>query len=226
VNHATSLLSHVQALHGAGRISATGLAEATAYTLLINGRFLRHRADYEDGLHQLCVARGLLDVLGSSARSTRDQALYSLFGDEAGPEIRYCAHELGSNKAYDVEGLVTHFGTKHREGLVEGYDALIAKVQAEGQKGEELQPLMWDDEPVPVRNPELVDALLKVQRAQRKLKAGTDEKGKASVTSGKKGVAAYDAILLALSDAEEIAKKLAEAQKVWHSLVSIVCSPG
>lgn len=162
-------------------------------------------------------------MLGSSARSTRDQALYSLFGDEAGPEIRYCAHELGSNKAYDVEGLVTHFGAKHQEGLVEGYDALIGKVRAEGQgtgegRSEELQPLLWDEEPVPVRNPELVDVLLRVQRGQAKLKASTDEKGKAGVTSGKKGVAAYDAILLALSDAEEIAKKLAEAQKVHQFL--------
>jgi signal recognition particle subunit SRP68 len=214
-------------------MSATGLAEATVYTLLLNGRFLRHRADYEDALHQLAVARGLLDELAGAARSTKQQALYALWGDEVGPEIRHCAHELGAQKAYDVEGLVAHFGAKHRAGLVEGYDALVKGVKEDGQGNEvakgqkgmaggELQPLFWEDEPVPVRNPELVDVLLKVQKAQSKLRADqgqtqgdkTKKSAPGSGVAGKKGVAAYDAILLALSDAEDVARKLAEAQKV------------
>jgi signal recognition particle subunit SRP68 len=229
VHWSTELLSHSQALYTSGRLSATSLAEATAYTLLTNGRFLRHRADYEDALHQLCVARGLLDELGKAAGSTRDQALYALFGDELGPEIRHCAHELGSNRSYDVEGLVSHFGAKHRAGLVEGYDSLVEKLKGEGAQGgkdearRQLDTLMWEDEPVPVRNPELVDVLLRVQKAQAKLRADQGDKGKkpesTSAATSKRGVAAYDAILLALSDAEDVARKLAEAQKVWISFV-------
>jgi signal recognition particle subunit SRP68 len=224
VNWSTELLSHAQALHASGRLSATSLAEATVYTVITNGRFLRHRADYEDALHQLCVARGLLDELSQAASSTRDQALYALFGDDVGPEIRHCAHELGSNRAHDVDGLVKHFGEKHRAELVSGYDALVQGIQAEAARGgadearRQLDVLMWEDEPVPVRNPELVDVLLRVQRAQAKLRADQGEKGKkpegASAATSKRGVAAYDAILLALSDAEEVSRKLAEAQKV------------
>jgi signal recognition particle subunit SRP68 len=231
VNWSTELLSHAQALHASGRLSATSLAEATVYTVITNGRFLRHRADYEDALHQLCVARGLLGELSRAASSTRDQALYALFGDEVGPEIRHCAHELGSNRAHDVDGLVKHFGEKHRAELVSGYDALVQGIQAEAARGgadearRQLDVLMWEDEPVPVRNPELVDVLLRVQRAQAKLRADQGEKGKkpegASAATSKRGVAAYDAILLALSDAEEVARKLAEAQKVKNLLAQM-----
>jgi signal recognition particle subunit SRP68 len=221
VHWSTELLSHAQALHAAGRLSATSLAEVTAYTLLTNGRFLRHRADYEDALHQLCVARKLLDALGAAAGSTRDQALYAVFSDAVGPEIRHCAHELGSNRAYDVPGLVAHFGAQHAAALVPEYDALVGGMQAEaapdGARGQ-LETLLWEDEPVPVRNPELVDVLLRVQRAQAKLRTDQGKKPEgASAATSKRGVAAYDAILLALSDAEDVARKLAEAQRVRSS---------
>jgi len=95
---------------------------------------------------------------------------------------------------------------------------------------------MWEDEPVPVRNPELVDVLLRVQEAEKRLKEaekleqreeaqGGTKKGRVGKgTRSKRGVAAYDAILLALSDAEEVARKLVEVQQVivrflkegWH----------
>ena len=74
--------------------------------------------------------------------------------------------------------------------------------------------------------PELVDVLIKVQEGEAKLKRETAELTE-DVKSGKKGkgkkgkgsrskrsVAAYDNILLALSDAEEVARKLVEAQQV------------
>jgi signal recognition particle subunit SRP68 len=75
---------------------------------------------------------------------------------------------------------------------------------------------MWEDQPVPVRNPELVDVLLRVQDAETRLAGDSGPEGRKGGTSAssKKSVAAYDAILLALSDAEEVARKLAEAQKV------------
>ena len=78
---------------------------------------------------------------------------------------------------------------------------------------------------MPVRNPELVDVLLKVQDAQERLSEDKvemkgeerlDKKGKMGKgAKSKRGVASYDAILLALSEAEEVARKLVEAQKVW-----------
>ncbi|KAH6917676.1 hypothetical protein BKA70DRAFT_1382472 [Coprinopsis sp. MPI-PUGE-AT-0042] len=211
VNWSTQMLSHCQSLYAADRLSAENLIQATAYTIILNGRFLRYRDDFEDALIQLSVARGLLDELASTAVTSRDQALAVLFSDEISPEIRHCAHELGRTKAYDIDGI--------------NYDALTSKLKSQGQaaeKGEsrmKLKELIWEGEPVPVRNPELVDVLLKVQDAEGRL-AEAQGQGSASGKShlkSKKGVAAYDAILLALSDAEELSRKLSEAQQVSAS---------
>ncbi|KAJ6519230.1 hypothetical protein C8R45DRAFT_15527 [Mycena sanguinolenta] len=227
VNWSTQLLSLSQTLYAASRLSAEDLLQVTIYTLILNGRFLRYRDEFEDALIQLSVSRGLLDELAASAPTSRDQALATLFSDEIGPEIRYCAHELGRTKAYDIDGIVAEIAGKHRNQIVEGCDAIVKKLNSEGAAAgqgasrKKLAELIWEDQPVPVRNPELVDVLLKVQEAEHRLDGF--QQGSSSSTS-KKGVAAYDAILLALSDAEEVARKLTEAQQLSGS--SSTSSPG
>jgi hypothetical protein len=208
-----------------------------AYTLVLNGRFLRYRDEFDDALVQLSVARGILDELAESADTSRDQALATYFGDEIGPEIRYCAHELGRARAYDVDSIVREQSAQHRAQIVDGYEALVQKLKNESgaeSKGNErkLQPLLWEGEPVPVRNPELVDVLVKVQEGEVKLKEESIEVSRPTQTDqerkkrrpakggkSKRGVAAYDNILLALSDAEDVARKLAEAQKNVSSVL-------
>lgn len=204
--------------------------QITVYTLILNGRFLRYRDEFEDALLQLSVARNLLDELADRAGTSRDQALATLFADDIGAEIRYCAHELGRSKAYDVDGIVKELASKHRNKIVEECDTLVAQLKREGEtSGKEevrkkLDTLVWEDQPVPVRNPELVDVLLKVQEAEARLEGadvperrekGDTGKKKQKGSGSKKGVAAYDAILLALSDAEDVARKLVEAQQVF-----------
>jgi len=237
VHWATQLLSQCQALYDAGRLGAANVLEMTAYTLILNGRFLRYRDEFEDALVQLCVARGILDELAERAETSRDQALATYFADEIGPEIRYCAHELGHAKAYDVDNIVREQSAQHRAQIVDGYDALLQKLRNEAgarSSGNErkLKPLLWEGEPVPVRNPELVDVLVKVQEGEVKLReesvevsrpAQTDQERKkrrpAKGGKSKRGVAAYDNILLALSDAEDVARKLVEAQNVSDVLL-------
>jgi len=196
----------------------------------LNGRFLSSRYEYDDALIQLSVARTLLDELANRAVTSRDQALATAFADEIGPEIRYSAHELGRAKAYDVDGIVSEVSSKQKNEIVVGYDALVNKLVEESAGGAEaerkkLKPVLWDGEPVPIRNPELVDVLLRVQHAEEALreaqgeKQTQDEGGKKKErvgkgTKSKRGVAAYDAILLALSEAEDVARKLVEAQQM------------
>lgn len=230
VHWSTQLLSHCQSLYASSYLSAEGLIQITIYTLILNGRFLRYRDNFEDAVIQLSVARHLLDELADRAATSRDQALATVFADEIGPEIRYCAHELGRERAYDVDAIAAELSGKHRGEIVEGCDALILKFRQEGEvagKGEgrkKLTTLMWEGQPVPVRNPELVDVLLRVQEAEAKITQSREpvraegvsdkgRKGKSGSHGSKKGVAAYDAILLALSDAEEVARKLVEAQQ-------------
>jgi len=215
VNWSTQLLSTCQSLHSSSRLSTSSLLEITVYTLILNGRFMLFRYAFEDALSQLAVARHLLDVLAENASTSRDQALYVLFSDQIGPEIRYSAHELGRDKAWDIDGIVKEFAVDNggRDELVEGGSELIQKLVKEAKgdgassKQRKLAPLVWEDQPVPIRNPELVDVLLKVQDAQKKLADGADGKAR----SGRKGVAAFDSILSALSDAEEVSRRLAES---------------
>ncbi|KAG9310266.1 hypothetical protein JVU11DRAFT_9384 [Chiua virens] len=225
VHWSTQLLSRCQSLYASSRLRASSLIQATVYTLVLNGRFLRYREDFEDALIQLSVARSLLDELAERAETSRDQALATLFADEIGPEIRYCAHELGREKAYDVDAIVRDLAGRHQGDIVEGYDKLVKTFREEraGAGGahdkKRLEMLVWEGQPVPVRNPELVDVLLKVQEAEGKISVprhGGDTgngKGKKKGLVSKKGVAAYDGVLLALSDAEEVARKLMEAQQ-------------
>lgn len=230
VHWSTQLLSHCQSLYASSRLKAFSLIQATVYTLIVNGRFLRYRDNFEDALIQLSIARSLLDELAERAETSRDQALATLFADEIGPEIRYCAHELGRARAYDVDAIVKELAGGHRGDIIEGYDGLIKTFRGEragagsAHDKKTLETLAWEGRPVPVRNPELVDVLLKVQEAEGKLavprdtrNTGTaDDQGKKKGKSlgSKKGVAAYDAVLLALSDAEDVARKLLEAQQV------------
>ncbi|KAE9385800.1 hypothetical protein BT96DRAFT_928631 [Gymnopus androsaceus JB14] len=212
-------------------ISAHDLLEATAYTLLLNGRFLLSREDHEDALSQLCVARYVLDLLASHAQTSRDHALAVLWIDQVGPLIRWSAHQMGRAKAYDVDAIVRDVAPKHIGDLVEGWDGVLAKFKEEGDqttsstlKGKggkagklDSSKLMWEGEVVPVRNPELVDVLLRVQGAEEKLSSSKQDSKTPSKSKGKGGkkaaVAAYDAVLAALSDAEDVARKLNEAQK-------------
>ncbi|KAJ7771957.1 hypothetical protein DFH07DRAFT_953249 [Mycena maculata] len=225
VSWSTQLLSLCQSLFAVSRLSAEHLLQVTIYTLILNGRFLRYRDEFEDALIQLSVARGLLDELAASAPTSRDQALATLFSDGIGPEIRYCAHELGRTKAYDIDGIVAGVAGKHRNNIVEGCDNIIKKLKSEGDvagKGasrKKLAELTWEGQPVPVRSPELVDVLLKVQEAEHRLdgyEQGSSADPKKAGPS-KKNIAAYDAILLALSDAEDVARKLVEAQHLSGS---------
>ncbi|KAF9524666.1 hypothetical protein CPB83DRAFT_860894 [Crepidotus variabilis] len=209
VNWATQLLSLCQTLHSSSRLSAESLLEITIYTVILNGRFLRYRDEFEDAVIRLSVARGLLDELANAASTSRDQALAIQFSDEIGPEIRYCAHELGHPKAYDVQGIAADLYPKHRNQIVNHVDNLISKLSSEGGSSNlkaKLKERIWEGEPVPVRYPELVDVLLKVEAAETAL-------GTSGTKKSKSGVTAYDAVLSSLSDAEEVARKLQESQQ-------------
>ncbi|KAI0035271.1 hypothetical protein K488DRAFT_76737 [Vararia minispora EC-137] len=244
VHWATTLLSQCQALHAAHRLPASALLEATAYTLLTNGRFLRARDELDDALVQLAVARAILDRLAASARSSRDQALAIAFADEVGPEIRFCAHELGRSRAYDVDAVVADVAGARAADIVEGYAGLLDELSRERASGAQddarrrLAEMEWEGEPVPVRNPELVDVLIRVQDSEAKLARESDElkRPESEGDTGKKGgkrskgnrskrsVAVYDSVLLALSDAEEAARKLVEVQQL--SGTTLAAAPG
>ncbi|CAE6491577.1 unnamed protein product [Rhizoctonia solani] len=199
------------------RISSTGLAEAAAYHLAIRGRLLRLQDEFQPGLEALVAARTVLDALSKAAGSSRDHAIYVQFSDEMAPEIRHCAHELGLARAYDIDGIVATLGNKVASALIKDYEKLLKGIQTEGtekqggDKAKRLQEIVWEGQPIPVRSPELVDVLLRVQQASEGLPATGQAHIKPTQTRGL--ITKFDAVLLALSEAEDVAKKLADAQK-------------
>jgi len=203
-------------LFGQTRISALAQAEALAYALVLRGKILRQREDFKAALGNLAVAKTLLDALAANASTSRDQALATAAMDEIAPEIRYCAHELGREKAYDIDGVVAEHAPKHLEILVPGHASLLAALAEQAKSAgttaaarKLLQPVTWEGTAVPIRNPELVDVFIRIQEAEAKL---DDDTGRDKSSRGK--VAKFDAVLLALSDAEDVARKLLEAHQL------------
>lgn len=216
------LLELCKTLHDNNRLTQDAFVQVNAYVLLLKGRIMRLRDEFDAALAHLSVGRTLLDQLSSSASTSHDQAVATVFIDEISPEIRHCAHSLGYERAYEIERIVKKEAPRHAEKLVAGYGKLIADLQEEATQSRDLAgksqlgELVWEGQPVPVRNPELVVALLKVENSSQKLastqflKAGTPQRAGKSRSK----IASFDGVLQALNDAEEVARKLSEAQKV------------
>ncbi|KAJ3799502.1 hypothetical protein GGU11DRAFT_500802 [Lentinula aff. detonsa] len=237
INWATQLLSLSQRLYTSHKLTAESLLECTAYLFLLNGRFLLSapREDFESALPQLCITRMILDILALHAGNSRDQALAVLWSDQVGPMVRWCAHQMGREKAYDVDSIVREVSEQNVRNLVDNWDEVVETFKKEvehqglGSNVNKLgkldeSKLMWEGEPVPVRSPELVDVLLRVQNAETKMTSssgGKDGKATKGGQGGKRAVAAYDSVLAALSDAEEVARKLSESEAQKASSSSI-----
>ena len=220
------LLELCKPLYNNKRLTQDAFVQVSAYVLLLTGRIMRLRDEFDAALAHLSVGRTLLDQLSGSASTSHDQAVATVFVDEISPEIRHCAHSLGFERAYEIDRIVKKEAPRHAEKLVPGYGKLIAELQEEAKQGKglvgraTLGGLVWEGQPVPVRNPELVDALLKVESSSQKLgssqalKLGTPQKAGKSRSK----IASFDGVLQALNDAEEVARKLSEAQKVTGSV--------
>jgi len=215
------LLDLCKPLHDNERLTQYAFVQVNAYVLLLKGRIMRLRDEFDPALAHLSVGRTLLDQLSGSASTSHDQAVATVFIDEISPEIRHCAHSLGFERAYEIDRIVKKEAPRHAEKLVPGYGKLIAELQEEAKRRglvgrATLSGLVWEGQPIPVRNPELVGALLKVESSSQKLGSGQALKPGTPQKAGKSRskIASFDGVLQALSDAEEVARKLSEAQKV------------
>lgn len=205
--------------------------------LILSGRFQLRREEFQPAVEHLAVSRSILDELSSSALTSHDQALYTVFADEISPEIRFAAHSLGRAKAYDIDGIVAEVAPKTRGTLFPQYQAVFASLRKETQGSDKeagrkkLREIIWEGRPVPIRNPELVDVFLKVQTAEDALNPSASDVRVEPVASGEKSkkvkkapktgrskIASYDEVLLALTDAEDVARKLAESQEVCRPI--------
>jgi signal recognition particle subunit SRP68 len=229
---AARLLSQCKVLFDAGRLKATHYAEVATYELLIKGRFQRIREEYDVGVASLAVARNMLDEFAANATTSHDQAIATVFIDDVAPEIRHCAHSLGHKRAYEIDSIVKEVAPRHRLSLIPQYEQLVQAIHSEQGSGSDgkasgiLRNLKWEGEVVPIRNPELVDAFLKVESASAKLAENQGPNDGSTQTKSRKNVNAFDGILQALSDAEDIARKLSEARRLSGGTDSATANTG
>lgn len=191
-------------------------------------------------LIHLSVAYALLDELEKAAQTSKEAAFTRAFKDDIGPEIRWCVHEFHDSpsselvrlvskwkkREWDIEGIVGDISSAFAKEVFPLYEEMVKKLRNQttiSDRKDVLEELVWEGNPVPVRNPELVDALLRVQESLHKLKNEVSGDKINLKTKEEKGNAArgrlakYDGVLLSLSDAVDEARKLMEAQQVRHS---------
>jgi len=197
------------------QFSASRLCEVLAYAHILTAKLSFKRDQFDLAVKHHSVAYHLLTLLQSVQRSSRDHALANVFMDEISPEIRFSAHELGISRSHDVPKLVESNGKKHSASSISNYQELAHNLQFERDQGisgdpsEELRPRVWEREVVPVRNPELVDVLFRVQQAEDKMEPLDQEK-----PYRRARVKAYEPVLQAWTDAEDVARKLTESDQL------------
>jgi signal recognition particle subunit SRP68 len=197
------------------QFSAANLCEVLVYVHTLTAKLSFKRDQFDLAVKHHSVAYYLLILLQSVQRSSRDQALANLFIDEISPEIRFSAHELGMNRAHDVPKLAEATGSKYSDSLIPNFEQLFRNLEIEQARentagaSEELRARIWEGEVIPIRNPELVDVLLKVQQADTKMESSEQD-----ALIGRPRIKAYDPILQAWTDAEDVARKLMEGDQV------------
>ena len=220
-SHAAELLALVQSPDLASRLSAAHVAQVQAYALVQRGTVAFERNKHADGLAALSAAFEVLARIAETAPSATDEALANELMDEVEPMLRFCAYRLGLDTASGVASIAKDVAGRDMGALVPEWDALSAKLGAEGQPGaRESVEIRWRGEVVPVRNAELVGPALKVQDALASLredeqrsgsKGGEGAQGKRKAAGqgqgGKKEI-------LVLSDAEAVAHQLVEDNQV------------
>ena len=209
------LVTLARSLYASQALTARGLAEIEAYGLGLKGGLDFDRERWSDGLEFLAVGRVLTGVLAETAGSSKEEALCATSMDGLDPMIRYCGYQMRIGQEVDAAiEFACGEDTDAKERLVPGYDALVKALvaSAEGQTDAQnaLERIVWEGQEIKVRSVELVEGMIKVQRMTQVL-GEAQGKGK---TGGRKEMRAFDGVLGALSDAEDIARRLIDDSQV------------
>jgi signal recognition particle subunit SRP68 len=152
--------------------------------------------------------------------------------DEIEPMLRFCAYKSGKDTSKGVNVIAKEIAEGKLSSSVKGWDDLKARLEEEGSKEKKEQiEVRWRGEIVPVRNVELVDVAVKVQRVLESLaqddatsKRGGEGSAGKKKADGKKDIlgarrmGTYDKALLILGEAEQVASQLVDDNKVSSSL--------
>lgn len=188
VQWSKSLLELLTAL-GPTRVDAMTRAEATAYHTLLQGFASFDKNSFQACVEQLSVARKLLYAIAESSGDSRKEALANSYVDSTEAMLRFCAYNLDIGEQ-DMDTLAGQLATKELcERVVPGFEELVKQLgekkgsEASGDQVRKLVSVEWHGKQIAVRNPELVDVILRVQGVEEKLRASLKDREE----SGEKG---------------------------------------
>lgn len=215
-----------------------------SHRLLLSSSLHFHKSQHDQALPLLTLRHHLLSHLSKpeNCKSSYEQALLIEEMDGGEGMIRFSAYKLGRKDVSGgggVDAIVGEFDDEAREEILPGYGELLAEYDKEVQTRDELEstpgtgrdgkggskggkkgtlePIFFADEPLSIRSASLVDSMIKVQMAIQTLegeKVGKKSKMGMSGNGNGKEMKAWDGVLAALGEAEEVARRGAEEEGV------------
>ncbi|WWC57928.1 uncharacterized protein I303_100463 [Kwoniella dejecticola CBS 10117] len=225
----TNLFDLVNALTQQDQVAGVKLntrtkVEVTIYHLLIRSELYFEKANYGNCLYDLVAVRKLLTILNGNSKNSYDEALSNEFIDLDEPLIRYCAYKLGRSESHDIQGIVNDIEDKTlEEESLPGYISLADQLKEElsGQMEVDkakLQPIVFAEQPIELRNPELVNVMIKVQETLGRFESKKSNNKNRSKNVSMKG---WDKVLSVLGEAEGVARRLKDDHEASGSSTSL-----
>ncbi|KAE8222748.1 hypothetical protein CF319_g4108 [Tilletia indica] len=200
-------------------VDAQLIAEAVAYRTTLEGIRLFDRgtdATHESALARFCVARVLLNEIATHSPTSRREALAYTFIDQGEAPLRFCAYQLGlSTDSSDLDSLARERASPEVcEQVYAGYASVVSRLRevseariASGGEQKRSIKFEWHGRQFPVRNPDLLEAIAKVQKEQDHLDQVLDSAGKGNAESKDAPAKREKRTFVRLTHAQRRAKK-------------------
>lgn len=196
------------------RIDVQSRAEVIAYVTSTKASAFFDRGNWDEALDHLAVARRLLSALAKSSSDTRGEALANSFVDSTEGQMRFCAYQLGEEEQ-DMDKVAEKRATGPvQERVCPQFASLIEKLTAGKQSTaqKETVEIEWQGKSIPIRNAELVDAVVRVRKEEEALQqslTSTPAGGQPAASARSKGKKPQR-----LTHAERTARKRSSAAQV------------
>lgn len=156
------------------RVDPQSRAEVAAYGLVIRGSASFDKGDWLNSLECLAVAREALAVLTRCSSDSGGEALASSFVDVNEPYMRFCAYQLGEEEQ-DMDAVAKHIAKPEVRGRVcPNYEEIFKQLESSAAtktkiKTKEPVQIEWRNQIVPIRNAELMAAVVRVRQERAAL---------------------------------------------------------
>lgn len=187
------------------RCDARTRLEAQAYLSWMQGSLQFELQLWQQAAENLKKAQVIYEKLASTLPE-EEQLPYKQRIDEIAPSLRYCAYNIGDEKAVDLLEL-------RSQGVLENFDALV--LQTKDKTAAVLHEVKWFDMKVPVRIEKIRFFLVSVEGLDDSLKHGEDNQAKIKILEN---------FFIDLRDVISLARDSARTEKQDQLLLSYLLS--